>query len=52
VGIARKHVKSYMERLGLSRVRIQAFTRLETAIAQNDFIARERVTASGEDQAA
>jgi tRNA-dihydrouridine synthase B len=52
VGIARKHVKGYMERLGLSRVRIQAFTRLETAIAQKDFIARERVTASGEDQAA
>ena len=52
VGIARKHVKGYMERLGLSRVRIQAFTRLETAIAQKDFMARERVTASGEDQAA
>ena len=40
VGIARKHVKSYLERLGLSRVRIQAFTRLETAVAQKDFIAR------------
>ncbi|TDJ39773.1 MAG: tRNA dihydrouridine synthase DusB [Gammaproteobacteria bacterium] len=59
LGIARKHVKSYLERLGLSRVRIQAFTRLETAVAQHDFVARllttpmaARVPASREDEAA
>jgi tRNA-dihydrouridine synthase B len=40
VGIVRKHAKAYMEGLGLSRERIQAFNRLETEAAQRDFVAR------------
>lgn len=38
VGIARKHVKGYMETLGMSRERVRAFHELETAATQMDFI--------------
>jgi tRNA-dihydrouridine synthase B len=51
VGIARKHVKGYMEGLGLGRERVQAFHRLETGAQQKDFVAR-LIDESGECAAA